>query len=177
MAGERGPLPKPASLHLLHNNPSKKALGSLLDETIRPQVEIPELPDFLRYGGAGPFIAVEARAEWERIGPHLQKLGLISQIDRAALVAYCVAWGRYVYAQRKLTELEDAGLVEKTPSGYKQIGVWLQIANRCSAELRAFLSEFGMSPAARSRVTPSDPQLPLPGVEKPQEGGWGTFPR
>ena len=38
-----------------------------------------------------------------------------------------------------------------------------------------FLAEFGMSPAARSRVTASDPQIALPGMEKPKEGGWGTF--
>ena len=83
--GERGPLPKPAALHVLHANPSKKPMSALLDEALRVPVAIPPLPHSIRYGGDGPAIAMEARAEWERITPHLQKLGLISDIDRAAL--------------------------------------------------------------------------------------------
>lgn len=166
---------KPASLHLLANNPSKKPMGALLDETLRVPVDIPELPDFLRFGGAGPDVAIEARAEWERITPHLKSLGLISHIDRAALVAYCLNWGRWVHAERRLIELGDAGYIESTPSGYKQMGVWLQIASRALASMNTFLQHFGLSPAARARVTPGDGQMPLPGMDKPSEGGWGQF--
>ena len=173
--GERGPLAKPAALHLLHGDPSKKGLSRLLDETLRVPVEVPELPIYLRYGGDGPELAMEARAEWERITPHLTKLGLISAIDRAALANYCFYWALDVLAAKRIIYLEDQALVETTPSGYKQIGVWLQIKNRASSALKAYLAEFGMSPAARARVTASDPQMPLPGMEKPQEGGWAKF--
>lgn len=168
---------KPASLHLLHGNPSKKPLSSLLYDTLRVPVEIPELPAFLKYGGSGPELALEARAEWERVMPHLQKLGLISQIDRAAAVSYCFWWALGVIAKKRLIERGDAAIIDSTPSGYKQIGVWVQIANRADANVATFLAHFGMSPAARARVTPSDPQLPLQGMDKPQEGGWGTFPK
>jgi P27 family predicted phage terminase small subunit len=174
MAGERGPLPKPAQLHLLHGNPSKKPMAALLDEKVRPKVEIPEAPKHL---------IPEARAEWTRIVTHLEQLGLISQIDRAALSAYCQAWGRWVDVEGKIAELNKkdkqhlAGLIGDTPSGYKQISVLLQISNRCVEQMEKFLSHFGMSPAARSRVTASDPQIALPGMDKPQEGGWGTFKR
>src|SRR3990167_682586 len=178
--GERGPAPKPATLHLLHGNAGKKSLASLLDDVVRPRVEIPDCPAHLDG---------EARAEWERIAPHLQSLGLISQIDRAALAAYCDAWGEYVWAATRIAALNGADRKEKrvaditgergriwdTPSGYKQISVLQQIRNRALEMLTKFLAEFGMSPSARSRVTPSDPQLGLPGLEKPAEGGWGTF--
>src|SRR3972149_7757222 len=115
--GERGPKPLPANVHLLRGNASKKPLASLLDDVVRPDVEIPECP---------AHIEGEARAEWGRIAPHLEKLGLISQIDRAALTGYCVAWGRHVEAETKIKAVGDSGLVETTPSGYKQISVWLQ---------------------------------------------------
>ena len=177
---ERGPLPKPANLHLLRGNPSKKPLASLLDDVVRPRVEIPDCPAHLEG---------EARTEWERIAPHLQGLGLISQIDRAALTAYCDAWGEYVWASTRIAAYNAAdrkskrpadatgerGRIWDTPSGYKQISVLLQIRNRALELLTRFLAEFGMSPAARSRVTASDPQLVLPGLDKPAEGGWGTF--
>lgn len=175
MSGQRGPLPKPAAVHLLHGNASKKPLASLLDETLQVPVAIPELPTYLRYGGDGPELAMEAKAEWLRITPHLAKLGLISELDRAAAANYCFYWALDVLAARRLIELGDAALIEQTPSGYKQIGVWMQIKNRASSMLKSYLAEFGLSPAARSRVTPSEGQGQLPGMEKPEEGGWGTY--
>jgi len=193
--GERGPKPMPAQLHVLHGDASKFGKGklaALLDEAVRPPVEIPDAP--LELGR-------DARAEWNRIAPHLAKLGLISQIDRAALAGYCVAWGDFVWAERRIQELNNGtpkakgtkgarypdadktgerGRVWDTPSGYKQMSVPLQIRNRALEMLSRYLNEFGMSPAARSRVTPSDPasghQPTLPGVEpKPEAGGWGQF--
>ena len=164
----------PANVHVLRGNPSKLSIGELLDEKIRPPVEIPDCPEHLDG---------EARLEWERISVHLERLGLISQIDRAALAGYCSAWGEYVWAEQRIAALNhddvtgERGRVWDTPSGYKQISVPLQIRNRALETLAKFLNEFGMSPAARSRVTSGDPQIPLPGMEKPQEGGWATFPQ
>jgi len=176
--GQPGRPPQPAQLHVLRGDPSKLGKGNLsrlLDETLRVPVAIPELPTYLRYGGDGPELAMEAKAEWERITPHLAKLGLISDLDRAAAANYCFYWALDVLAAKRLIELGDAALIEKTPSGYKQIGVWLQIKNRASSMLKSYLAEFGLSPAARSRVTPSEGQSQLPGMEKPEEGGWGTY--
>lgn len=170
--GQRGPQPLPTNVHMLRGNPSKKPLAALLDEAVRPPVAIPECPKHLDQ---------EARAEWVRIAKHLEPLGLISEIDRAALAAYCTAWADYVWACKRIAELNkgdksgEKGRIWDTPSGYKQISVPLQIRNRALEQMAKFLSEFGMSPAARSRVTASDPQIPLPGMEKPQEGGWGQF--
>lgn len=180
--GERGPKPAPVALQLVRGDPrnqGKGKLAALLDETIRPTVEIPAPPKTL---------SKEARAEWERIAPHLASLGLVSQIDRAALTAYCTAWGDYEWAEKRIAELNkaaralgdktgDAGRIGKTPSGYLQISVQLQIRNRALEFMDKFLAQFGMSPSSRSRVTPSDNagQGSLPGFEKPQEGGWGQF--
>jgi P27 family predicted phage terminase small subunit len=181
--GERGPKPTPPALQLVRGDPrnqGKAKLAALLDETIRPAVEIPEAPKAL---------SKEARAEWERIAPHLVRLGLISQIDRAALAAYCSSWGDYEWAEKRIAELNraarkagdktgDTGRIGKTPSGYLQISVQMQIRNRALEFMAKFLAEFGMSPAARTRVTPSDTagsQASLPGMDKPQEDGWAQF--
>lgn len=176
---ERGPLKTPPALQLVRGDPrqrGKRALAAMLDEQVRPPVAIPEPPDFLRYRGSGPSIAIEARAEWDRLAPHLARLGLVTELDRAALAGYCFAWSLSVHAKRKIIELQDAALVDTTPSGYKQLGVWLQVAGRADAELKAYIAHFGLSPASRSRVTAGDPQASLPGLEKPQEGGWAAFP-
>lgn len=162
----------PANVHILRGNPSHKPVGQLLDDVVRPDVAVPTCPAHL---------CAEARAEWKRITPHLKKLGLISHIDRAALTGYCQAWGDYVWAQGRIKELNgddpsgERGRIWDTPSGYKQISVPLQISNRALEQMAKFLAEFGMSPSARSRVTAGDPQLELPGVEKPKETGWAAF--
>ncbi len=162
----------PANVHLLHGNPSKKALGALLDGRLQPPVEIPNCPRHLNG---------EARREWRRITQHLKPLGLISQIDRAALAGYCTAWSDYVWAEARIAALNgddvtgEKGRIWDTPSGYKQISVPLQIRNRALEMMAKFLAEFGMSPAARSRVTQSDAQLQLPGMGAPKEGGWDSM--
>jgi P27 family predicted phage terminase small subunit len=159
-------------VHLLRGNASKKPLASLLDDVVRPPVEIPDCPKHLDG---------EARAEWDRITPFLQQLGLVAQIDRAALTGYCDAWGEYVWACRRIKVLNrkdktgEAGRVWDTPSGYKQISVLQQIRNRSLEQMKTYLAMFGMSPSDRSRVTQADPQLELPGVEHPEQTGWGGF--
>jgi P27 family predicted phage terminase small subunit len=92
-----GPKPLPANVHALRGNPSKKPLAALLDDVVRPEVAIPPAPAHL---------GADARAEWERITVHLQALGLIAEIDRAALTGYCVAWGRHVEAELRIAELD-----------------------------------------------------------------------
>ncbi len=77
--GQRGPKAMPANVHLLRGNPSKKSFAELAGE-VHPEVEIPGCPKHL---------LPEARKEWRRIGLELQKLGLISKLDRTALGMYC----------------------------------------------------------------------------------------
>jgi len=163
----------PTNVHLLHGNASKKPLSQLLDG-VHPEVEIPKCPQHLQ---------PEARKEWKRIALELEKLGLISQIDRAALAAYCAAWSEMVFCEKKIETLNaadekgEAGLVGITPSGYQQMSVWVQIRNRAYDRMMKFAAEFGMSPSARSRVTPSDNQLALPGMESPEapKVGWAAL--
>lgn len=171
--GQRGPKPLPANVHMLHGNASKLPMSQLLDG-VHPEVEIPKCPAHLQ---------AEAKREWKRVADYLEELGLISQIDRAALAAYCAAWAEVVHCEKKISELNaadengEAGYITDTPSGYKQMSVWLQIRNRAYDRMMKFAAEFGMSPSSRTRVTPSDNQLPLPGMEKPDtpKTGWGAL--
>lgn len=145
MAGNHrsGRKPLPANIHILNGNPSKKPAAALMAE-IRPDVETPEPPDFL---------TDEALAEWHRICPLLERVGLISGLYRASLAAYCQAWGRYAYAEARIKELREDAMIEQTPSGYRQMGVWLQISNRAAAEIKSLSSEFGLTPAAIARAS------------------------
>ncbi len=94
--GQRGPKPLPANVHQLRGNASKKPIGAILDE-FRPEVEIPDFPSW---------IWPEAKKEWKRVSFELERYGLVSKLDRAALVLYCQAWAKMVWAERALMLLE-----------------------------------------------------------------------
>jgi len=151
-----GPAPLPKNVHLLKGNPSKIPAHQLRD-VVQPTTEIPKPPRHLDK---------EAVGEWKRITAELYKLGLVSQIDRAALSGYCAAWSEVVQCERKITELNkadpkgEAGLVGYTPNGYQQMSVWVQIRNRAYERMMKFAAEFGMSPSSRSRLV-ATPQIDL----------------
>jgi P27 family predicted phage terminase small subunit len=138
-----GPKPLPNNVHALTGNRSKKALSDFKD-AIQPEVAIPGCPSHL---------LPEARKEWKRITPQLEKLRVITHLDRSALSVYCQAYGRWVQAEQKLKALGDDGLIDMTPSGYRQISVWLQISNRAAEQMHKFMTEFGLTPSSRSRVS------------------------
>lgn len=163
--GRPGPKPLPANVHHLRGNPSKKPLGAILDE-FRPEVEIPDFPSW---------IWPEAKKEWKRISGELEKYGLISKLDRAALSLYCQAWAKMVWAERQLTRAmkaaEDArdaaekagieytggdGIGIKTSNGNITYSHHWVVGRHAAAEVRRYLDLFGLSPSARSRVTTSD---------------------
>jgi P27 family predicted phage terminase small subunit len=138
-----GRKPKPNALKALDGNPGK-----------RPILEEP--PVALGVPDAPTHLSDMARAEWDRITVELEAAGLLAQVDRAALAAYCVAWGRWVDAEAKVAEL---GTVIKAPSGYPIQSPYLAIANKAMEQMKVFLVEFGMTPSSRARIAaPPKPQ-------------------
>lgn len=108
----------------------------------------PALPD------APAHLSPEAREEWERVAVELCDLGVLSRIDRAALAAYCQAYGRWVAAEGGLRR-EDGGmdLVSVTSNGNVIQNPLVGIANKSLELMHKYLTEFGMSPSSRSRVS------------------------
>jgi P27 family predicted phage terminase small subunit len=133
----RGRKPKPTHLKLVEGTLShrRKMTGEP-----RPDCSIPTCPHHL---------SPSAKAEWKRLAGELAKLGILTRLDRAALAAYCQAYGRWVEAEQKVKETPA---LLKMPSGYVQQNPWLTIATKQLELMHKFLNEFGLSPVARSRV-------------------------
>lgn len=163
--GQRGPKALPANVHLLRGNPSKLPMSQLMD-SLQPEVEIPGCPSHL---------LPEARKEWRRITPELERYGLISKLDRSALALYCQAWARWVWAERQLQRAVSAaeqrradaeakgepyaggdGYTVETPSGHMTYSPHWVIANKAMEQVNRYLADFGLSPANRSRVNQSN---------------------
>ena len=139
--GRRGRLPEPTALKRAKGNPGKRPLN---DEEPEPRIEIPKAPPHL-----SPF----SKREWRRITPLLAQLGLLSSLDRTALAIYCQAYGRWKKAEREVKKTGEIETVtSKSGAVYLQQSPWLQISNKAVDQMHKMLAEFGLSPAARSRI-------------------------
>ncbi len=134
----RGRKPKPTKMKVLAGNPGK---GPLNKNEPQPKSSIPDCPKFL---------TKEAVLEWKRITLELSVLGVLAQIDRAALAAYCQVWARWAKAEDKLNQ---EGEFVQTKKGNEIQNPYLAIANKCLMQMRHYLIEFGMSPSSRSRIS------------------------
>lgn len=139
---------KPAVVHMLRGNPSKKNAAALADEVRQSQLEAeaPEMPDWLD---------ADAQEEWGRVVPDLLKLGLISTLDRQALAQYCEAVSDYRRWTLKIRELNesmvspDRGDVQTYKTGAKDLSIWRKLRNDAERRADAAGAKFGFSPMAR----------------------------
>lgn len=132
--------PKPTAMKELAGNPGKRALNKTEP---KPKVKRPPCPGHLQG---------EARKEWNRITKQLVALGILTEVDRAALAAYCQCWARWVEAEDAMRE-PGFLMITTTDNGYPVVSPWLNVANAAMKQMLRFLTEFGMTPSSRSRVT------------------------
>lgn len=145
--GARGPAPKPTRIKLLQGNPDRRPLN--LAEP-RPRPMVPPCP---------PWLDLEGKREWKRITRELDRVGLLTVVDRAALAGYCQAWSRWRDAEMALSKL---GMVVETASGYLQPRPEVAIARQSLTMVHKFCREFGLTPSSRAGLS-------APGVDDGEE--------
>ncbi len=138
MAGRK---PLPTKLKLLRGNPGKRPINRMEPA---PLQAIPECPAELD---------AVAAAEWLRVCPELAAVGVLTRLDRSALAAYCQSWSQWLHAIEKL---KITGPIVKAPSGFPIQNPYFAIANSALKQMKAFLTEFGMTPSSRSRIVAGD---------------------
>lgn len=87
----------------------------------------------------------------------MHAIGLLTRIDRAALAAYCQAYGRWVEAELALARMAERdlltkGLMIKTTNGNAIQNPLVGIANKAMQDLVRFAAEFGMTPSSRASI-------------------------
>jgi P27 family predicted phage terminase small subunit len=135
------PKPRPTRLKLIEGRGEGRDSGGR---------KVKQTPGFVRLPPDPPeWLPAEARAEWDRIVPELQRLELLKPIDRSSLTAYCMSWQRFFdackdIAEGKVTTRGSQGQLVKHPS--------VMVAESASKELRAWAGEFGLTPSAEQRL-------------------------
>jgi P27 family predicted phage terminase small subunit len=91
-----------------------------------------------------------ARAEWKRIYPELERLGLITQLDPYMLASYCEAVADFSWAVREIRRRGYTIVVGENETEVQSPAVTVKRASM--QKIREFAAEFGFSPSARARV-------------------------
>jgi P27 family predicted phage terminase small subunit len=138
----------PTHLKLLRGNPGQRSINKyepMPEQPARP----PEPPDDL---------IGYAREEWNRIIVEAFRLKLVTAMDIQALAAYCYAYDRWRTARETVAAMAERdpmthGFIVKTQSGGAAPNPLVLIAANAARDMVRFASEFGLTPAARSRIS------------------------
>lgn len=140
----KGRKPKPTSLKILEGNPGKRPLNKSEPKAAR---KLPRPPK-----GMLP----EQQRLWRKWGRMLLRCGVATQLDG---IAFSMLIGCLIKHQEAADNVAKYGPVFMEKGDGKipkfQYSPWWVIQNREFDKLKGLLTEFGMTPSARSRVLSS----------------------
>jgi len=120
-----------------------------LQKTSRKCRENKNEPTFPELGDTPPkFLDEVGREEWTRMLPMLKSSKVIQATDAVALAAYCQAYSRWVMANKKA----KSSMIITAPNGVLQAHPAVGVSERAAKEMKVWMVELGITPAARSRV-------------------------
>lgn len=134
----RGRKPTPTALKLVRGNPGKRAINH--DEP-KPTKGLPSKPP--------EWLDDTARKTWKKLVKELNALGLLTTVDGPSLGAYCQAVSRMEAAEKHIAE---KGIVVDGAHGGLIKNPSVTIAKECALLIQKFASEFGLTPASRTRI-------------------------
>ena len=147
--GLRGPQPKPTMLKVLEGNPGKQKLNDR-----EPVFETPK-----KTPSPPTWLLKEAKKEWKKLAPALIAMGVLTEMDLDAFAALCQNYAYYVEIDKKITEMgkktEGVYVLQQAESGYLSPHPYLSLRTKYYETWRKSLSDFGLTPATRSRIVMS----------------------
>jgi P27 family predicted phage terminase small subunit len=133
---------KPSNLRYLHGDPGKRAPNTLEP---KPEEGRPKPPDWL---------SRKAKIAWAELADVLEEMHVLTVADRRALELLCDAYSEWREA-RAIVDLEGETYETTTAHGstVRKAEPAVAIAADAWRRVRAMLAEFGLTPAARSKVS------------------------
>jgi len=136
----RGARPKPTKLKVIEGNPGK-----------RPLPEDEPMPDKAKRMPTAPaHLDKLAKREWVRTGKQLFDLGLLTKLDLPAFEQYCEAYATW---KKAIEAVQVDNILLKSATGGMYMNPALHVASQAAKQMKVLLVEFGMTPAARTKLT------------------------
>lgn len=145
MAGRR---PTPSHLKLVRGNPGKRATNG---SEPKPRREIPSPPAHL---------SDRAKVAWGAVSVLLDRMGILTEADGLALERLCEVYAEILEIRGSMPADGSRTYECKTKEGGTMIRAIPEVAMLADADRRfkAWLVEFGLTPAARTKVQVKDGQ-------------------
>jgi len=150
----RGRKPKPTARQIAEGDPRKKGVGKLKEKLATEPKAARGLPACPRH------LRGRARAAWGFWVTELQDMKIDSRPDAMMLEGACVNYARAVAAdlivERDGIMLEISDIDKDTGERFllkTQYNPAITVSNAAWRQVRAFCSEFGLSPVSRTRLT------------------------
>ncbi len=129
--------PKSSALKLIEGNKGKRSLNK----------QEPD-PPYLNDLSAPDWLPANAKTVWDEIVPHLRVARMLSTVDVPMLCKGCIAIAQYRVASKKLGD----ALVVEGDGKPAQLNQWMVAQSMAFKQAMAVFQQFGMSPAARTRL-------------------------
>lgn len=130
-------------------NPRKPTALKVLEGTYQPCRAPKNEPKPKTEAVAPKWLSAEARQEWKRLSPELERLGLLTGADRATFSAYCEAWAQFREACK---EIQRDGQVIESRNGHKMPHPAVSIRHSAIDKILKLSAGFGLTPADRTRI-------------------------
>lgn len=139
---------KPTALKLIQGNKGKRAMNKSEPD-----------PEYLTDLTAPDYLSESAAAVWDEVVPNLRRAGLLTMVDVPMLTMGCIAIAQYRTAARKTDDdglikskmtVNDEGVAVATG---EHVNPWMIVQSMSFKQSMAVFQQFGMSPAARTRIS------------------------
>jgi P27 family predicted phage terminase small subunit len=144
--------PQPTALKILRGNPGKRKLPAAEPKPPADGIEPPDYLDEL------------ARRKWDAMLPLLQAVKVMTRADVEALARYCDTYSWWMRVRAVLRKDGDTYPILNDKGEVKYIAQRpeVAIAHKLAAQLHVLESDFGLSPASRTKLSTAE-------LEKPQD--------
>lgn len=136
-----GPAKKPSHLTLLQGNPGHQKVN---ENEPQPKAVMPTCPSWL---------SDAAKKEWKRLAPELNRIGILTEVDRNQFAAYCEAFAKFVETKElaeeegftyEVTNRQGETTIKRNPLVPMSME-YLKVA-------KSLAGEFGLTPSARTKI-------------------------
>lgn len=137
--GARGPVPAPDNVRRIRGMAPLKAPDGSKAKRLILAPKAPAIPKLSRAAGA----------EWRRITRELERAGVLAEVDRGVLTAYCTAWAHMMEAE---DTLQAEGVTRKGRDGETVKHPAWQVYREANRTMLAAATQLYITPVSRLRI-------------------------